>query len=216
MKKDFFAIIILLIMAQNVLGQSKLNAEMQKVFDACWALRMAISTGNTAGLKSANEEFKKCKVKDFSSLRPQDSDFVSLNGHFVWDEEFVDSLIAGRNVRIFAQRYAEKRVRRGSSNYNGKRIYIKSCAVKEQGKAKFTFPSSQHQELVVITEPQGKVSLRVYCKKTKKWYNDDEGVNDGRAFRQQIFDIPEGIKDTIEVEVINRGNDDISFVIISN
>lgn len=216
MKKELLAIAVILLSVQNVLAQSKLNSEMQKVFDVCWALRMAISTGNTAGLKSANEDFKKCKVKDFSLLSPQESDTVSLNGHFVWDEEFFDSLIEGRDVRKFAQRYADNRVRRGTSGSSGNRVYIKSCAVKKEGKAKFTFRSSNHQELVVITEPQGMISLRVYCKKTKKWHNDDEHVNDGRAYRQQIFDIPEGVKETVEVEVINCGDNDISFVIISN
>ena len=216
MKKGLLAIVVLILMAQDMSAQLQLSTEMRKVFDVCWALRMAISTGNTTGLKSANEDFKKCKVKDFFTLCQQKSDIVSLNGHFVWDEVFVDSLIVGRNVRKFAQRYAEKRARRGTSGSGRNRVYIKSSAVKKNGKAKFTFPSSNHQELVVITEPQGKISLRVHCKKTKKWYNDDEDVNDGRAYRQQIFDIPKGVKDTVEVEVINCGNNDISFVIISN
>ena len=171
MKKRFLAIVVLLLMAQNMSAQLQLSTEMQKVFEACWALRMAISTGNTAGLKSANEDFKKCKVKDFFTLCPQESDIVSLNGHFVWDEVFVDSLIVGRNVREFAQKYAENRARRGPSGSSRNRVYIKSSAVKKNGKAKFTFPSSNHQELVVITEPQGKISLRVHCKKTKRWYN---------------------------------------------
>lgn len=216
MEKGLFAIAILLMMVHDVSAQSKLSAEMQKVFDVCWALRTAISTGNATGLKCANEDFKKCKVKDFSSLHPQDSDTISLNGHFVWDKEFVDSLIAGRDVRKFAQRYAEKLAQKGAFDSKGKRVFIKSCAVKKQGKARFTFSSSGHQELVVITEPKGKVSLRVHCKKNKKWYNDDEAVNDGRAYRQQIFDVPEGIKETVELEVLNCGYDDISFVIISN
>lgn len=216
MKKGILAIVVLMLMARDMSAQSQLSTEMQKAFDVCWALRTAISTGNTAGLKSANEDFKRCKVRDFFTLRQQKSDIVSLNGHFVWDEEFVDSLIVGRNVRKFAQRYAEKRARRGTSGSGGKRVCIKSIAVKKKGNARFKFPSSNHQELVVITEPQGKISLRVHCKKTKKWYNDDDDVNDGRAYRQQIFDIPEGVKDTVEVEVINCGNNDISFVIITN
>lgn len=216
MKKGILAIVVLILMAQNISAQSQLNTEMQKVFDVCWALRTAISTGNTAGLISANRDFKKCKVKDFFSLRPLESDIVSLNGHFVWDEVFVDSLIDGRNVRKFAQRYAENRAQRGTSGTSGDRVYIKSSAVKKKGKAMFTFKSSNHQELVVITEPQGMISLRIYCKKTKKWYNDDEDVNDGRAYRQQIFDIPEGVNETIEVEVINCSDNDISFVVISN
>lgn len=216
MERRTIIVLLFIAIASHVLAQQQLSESMQKAYDACWALRTAISTGNTASLKSANEDLKKCKVRSFSSLHPQASDTISLNGHFVWDEAFVDSLIAGRDVRKFAQRYAESRSYRGASGSRGGTVYLKSCAVKGKGTARFSFVSENHQELVVIAEPHGSVTLRIFCKKTKKWHNDDQDVKRGRAARQHVFDFPKGVKDTLEVEVINCGKKDISFVVISN
>ena len=91
----------------NSYAQGKLNKEMQSVFDACWAIRTAIATGNKTSLKSANEAFRQCNTCYFSTLRTIKNSSISLNDHFVWDEIFIDSLIRGNDVRRFAQRYAE-------------------------------------------------------------------------------------------------------------
>lgn len=215
MKTKVFLVFFLLY-SNNIIAQQQLSQNMQKAFDVCWALRTAISSGNTASLKSANEEFKKCNLRPFSSLRPQESDTTSLNGHFVWDEVFVDSLIDGRDVRAFAQRYAERRTQRGATETRGGTVLIKSCAVKGKGKARFTFVSEKHQEIAVIAEPQGKLTLRIHTDRTGKWHNDDQDVKRGRESRIHVFDLPEGVKDTIEIEVINCKDEDISFVILSN
>ena len=214
MKRSTIILFASMLLVLNVSAQ--LNEEMQQVFDACWTMRTAISAGNTASLKSANEDFKKCNIRQFSSLRPQESDIISLDGHFVWDEAFADSLIEGRDVRKFAQRYAERGTHRGTAGIRGGAICIKSCAVKGKGKARFTFVSHDHQELAVIAEPQGNITLRVFCKNTNKWHNDDIDVKRGRESRVQIFDIPENVKETVELEVINCCDKDISFVVISN
>lgn len=216
MKRSAIIFFAYLAFVLNVSAQQPLNEKMQQAYDACWAMRTAIATGNTAALKSANEDFKKCHLRPFASLRQQESDIISLDGHFVWDDAFADSLIEGRDVRKWAQRYAERGVHRGASGSRGGAIVIKSSAVKGNGKAKFTFVSHDHQEIAVIAEPHGNVTLRVFCKKTNKWHNDDEDVKRGRESRTQIFDIPEGVKETVELEVINCGDKDISFVVISN
>ena len=210
MTNRFLILVLFAFLSFNSYAQEKLNKEMQDVFDACWAIRTAIATGNKTSLKSANETFRQCNTSYFSTLRPVKSSIISLNDHFVWDEIFIDSLIKGKDVRRFAQRYAV----RGASSRNG--ILIKTCAVKGVGTAKFSFPSIGHQEIAVIAEPKGKITLRIHCKKSKIWHKDDEDVNEGRDYRYHIFDIPKGVNETIELEVINCGKDDISFVIISN
>lgn len=215
MKKALFLSMLLVSLLTDAEAQKKLNDNMQAVFDACWSMRTAISTGNTVSLRSANEAFRKCTTKYFSSLRNIESDIISVNNHFVWNEVFVDSLIAGRDVRGFAQRYAELRNHRGNPSSRGE-ILIKTCGVKGKGKALFSFTSEKHQEIAVIAEPKGKITLRVHCKKTGKWFKDDEDVNIGRDYRFQIFDIPDGVKDSVELEVINCGPEDISFVVICN
>lgn len=206
-----FVFVIIVISCQ---AQDRLNKEMQAVFDACWAMRTAISSGNKTGLQSANNAFRQCRTHHFSLLRPNNANVISVNNHFVWDEIFVDSLIAGKNARIFAQRYADSRAMRGTSNRGG--IAIRTCAVKGKKKATFTFTSKDHQELAVIAEPKGKITLRVHCKKTNIWRKDDKNPKIGEDYRIIVFDIPRGVTDTVELEVTNCVKDDISFVIISN
>lgn len=213
MKKLLFIATLLITMTATVAAQKKLSTQSQKLFDACWALRTAISTGNTSSMKSANAAFKACKAGDFSSLRLISPKQTSLNGFFVWDEDFVDELIAGRNVRKFAQKYAESRAVRGASGKGG---YVKTLMVKKNGSTKFSFATRDLEELSVIAEPGGKVTVRIYDTKAKKWYNDTEDVKRGRDFRTHIIQFPKNVVTTLEVEVINCSKKDISFAVLSN
>lgn len=202
----------LLIFASNSFAQQQLGKSMQEVFDACWAMRTAISAGNTTSLKSANEDFKRCNVLPFIDLTPEESDIISLNGHFVWNDEFVDSLIINRKVRENAQKYAEIKRQAGKRGA----IYVKTYAVKSKGTAKFYFPTTKHQDIAVIAEPLGKISLRMRGMRTKKTSNDDQDVRRGQEYRIRTFDIPNGVSETIELQVINCSKRDISFVVICN
>ena len=167
MKKLFIIDTLLIAMTMTVAAQQKLSPQSQKLFDACWALRTAISSGNTSSLKSANTAFKSCKAGDFSSLRLISPKQTSLNGFFVWDEDVVDELIAGRNARKFAQKYAENRAVRGASGKGG---YVKTLMVKKNGNTKFSFTTRDLEELSIIAEPGGKLTIRIYDTKAKKWY----------------------------------------------
>lgn len=213
MKKLFIIATLLIAMTMTVAAQQKLSPQSQKLFDACWALRTAISSGNTSSLKSANTAFKSCKSGDFSSLRLISPKQTSLNGFFVWDEDFVDELIAGRNARKFAQKYAENRAVRGASGKGG---YVKTLMVKKNGNTKFSFTTRDLEELSIIAEPGGKLTIRIYDTKAKKWYNDTEDVKRGREFRTRIVKLPKNVVTTWEVEVINCSKKDISFAVLSN
>lgn len=213
MKKLFIIATLLIAMTMTVAAQQKLTPQSQKLFDACWALRTAISSGNTSSLKSANTAFKSCKAGDFSSLRLISPKQTSLNGFFVWDEDFVDELIAGRNARKFAQKYAENRAVRGASGKGG---YVKTLMVKKNGNTKFSFTTRDLEELSIITEPGGKLTIRLYDTKAKKWYNDTEDVKRGREFRTHIVKLPKNVVTTWEVEVINCSKKDFSFAVLSN
>ena len=205
-KLVIFFFVALCVISAN--AQQKLSAQSQKLYDACWALRTAISAGNTSSLKSANAAFKACKALRVTSTKTK-----SLNGYFVWDEEFVDELIAGRDVRKFAQKYSDNRAVRGTGT-NG--LFTKTLVVAKKSSLKFSFPSRGLEELSVISEPGGKLTLRIYDKRAKRWYNDTEDVKRGRAARTKIIKLPQDVVSTLEVEVINCGNNDVSFVVISN
>lgn len=197
-----------------LVSAQQLSKEMQNVYDASLSLREAISAGNTSGLRAANKKLKDCNVNPFSSLRFVDENPLSLDGHFVFDEVFVDSLIAGRDVYKFAQRYAEVRGVRGASS-SGK-IFTKTCAVRKSSSTKLTFVSRGHQELAVVTEPGGMVTIRIHDKTHDKWYNDTKNVKKGQYSRTFVFDLPTSERTTLEIEVINCRKKDCSFVVISN
>lgn len=211
--KKIVLLALTLVQVMTISAQ-QLSEDIQKVYDACMSLREAISAGNTSGLRAANKKLKDCAVNPFSSLRCADENPLSLDSHFVFDEVFVDSLIAGRDVYKFAQRYAEVRGVRGASS-SGK-VFTKTCAVRKSSSTKLTFVSRGHQELAVVTEPGGMVTLRIHDKTNDKWYNDTKNVKKGQSTRTFVFDLPTSARTTLEVEVKNSGKKDCSFVVISN
>lgn len=214
MKRLLVVLMLAACSMNNWVFAQTLSKEMQATLDACLQLRAAIGSGSMTQLKSANKAFKMCNVNEFVSLRCLDKSPLSLNGHFVFDEVFVDSLIVGRDVYKFAQRYAEIRGERGASS-SGK-IFARTCAVKKKSSAKYSFVSRGRQELAIVTEPRGMITLRIYDKTHDNWYNDTKDVKDGQPSRYMAFDLPTNEKSLLEIEIINTSENDISFVIISN
>lgn len=192
----------------------ELSVEMQKVYDACRKMSISIGTGSQTGLQAANKALKDCDTGDFGSIRCMDTVPLTLDGHFVFDVFFVDSLIAGRNVYKFAQRYASDRILRGVSS-SGK-IFLKNGAVRGLSTTKYSFGSRGRQELAVVAESGGLITLRVYDKTHKKWYNDIKNVKKGCPSRILVFSLPESELSLLELEIINTTAKDVSFVIISN
>lgn len=215
MKKSIFTTLFFVLLSIGLSAQ-KLLPEMQATYDACLQLQSAIGAGNTTGLREANQMLKNCETDYFNSMRVADEDLLpSLNGHFVFDHEFVDSLILNRCAYQFAQRYAERCAERGTSSAQGK-VFMRTCSVGGKSSIKFTFTSRGHQELAFVTEPRGSITVRVHDVKHDKWYNDNTKENKGLPSRIRIFDLPTNELSTIEVEVLNRSKEDISFVVISN
>lgn len=189
---------------------------MQALYDACLHLQSAIGSGSTAELRDANNMLKNCKVSYFDKIRVADEDDLpTYDGHFVFDYEFVDSLIVNRGVYSFATRYVERSIDRGSSSEEEK-VFMRTCMVAGSSSTKFTYVSRGHKELAFVTEPGGKITVRVHDKTHDVWCNDADHVNKGEASRVKVFNLPEDQLSSIEVEVINRSKKDISFVIISN
>ena len=217
MKKTIFTIVLLIL--SSFFGRAdaqELSPSTQAVYDACLLMRSAINSGNAPGLRMASAALKKCNPKPFKSLRPVVRDSLSLNGHFVFDYEFADSLIAGREVYKFAQRYADRSILRGVSSKKDLCVLYKTCIVRGNASAAFTFTAKGPQELAVVAEPGGLVTLRIHDKTHDVWYNDNKKVKDGLPSRFKVLDLPYTERCTIELEVINTSPNDISFVVISN
>jgi hypothetical protein len=212
--KIVLTIIALLLVASGAKAQSLLP-EVQATYDACLSLQTAINTGSNSELRAANKMLKESNPKDFSSLRIVGDEQLSLDGHFVFDYEFVDSLIVNREVFKFAQRYAERASERSTSSTSGD-VFTKTCMVKGKSSTKFTFASRGHQELAFVAEPGGMITVRVHNLSYDTWYKDPDKENKGKPSRIIVFDLPTDIWSSIEVEVINKAKKDVSFVVIKN
>jgi hypothetical protein len=214
MKRKTILLALVAVFQSLCLQAQELSAPMQAAYEACLQMSRAVGAGNQTGLRDAGKAYKACDIHFFSSLRHVQGEQPSVDGHFVFTDEFVDSLIAGREVYKFARRYARNRsVRAGSSS--GK-ILGRTCTVAQSSSVKYTFRSRDRQELAVVAEPGGTITLRIHDKTHDKWYNDKTDVKAGAPSRQAVFDLPPNENSTIELEVINTSKKDISFIVISN
>lgn len=190
-----------------------MSLDMKNAYDACVAIRSAVESGSNQNLLLANNIFKKYDTTPFSSLRNLDNKILSLDGHFIFNTDFIDSLIAGKNVYPYAQKFSIELVRRGQFA-NGS-ILLKNCIVGKGSSSRYQFASKGHQELAIVTEPGGTITLQIHDKTNDKWYRDTRNVRKGMTTRFLSFD--SGDKRVIlEIEVINTSDKDISFVLLSN
>ena len=212
MKKRILLFIVIL--SLSILAKAQPTPEVQAAIDACLSLHVAVGAGSNEGLKQANKALKACEVQPFNKLRCREEQQPSLKGHFVFEPEFVDSLIQDRKVYKFAQQYADRSAQRATSS-SGK-VFAKTCMVKGKKSTTYTLVAKGTQYVAVVTEPKGLVTLRIHDKTNDKWYNDTDDVNIGRFSRVLTLDLPKDKNSLLEIEIINTSKKNISFVIIGN
>ena len=214
MKKRLITLVIAFTVLTGTISAQDMEPRMQAVFEACVQMQTAIGSGSNSGLRVASKMLKECNPRPFTTMRIC-GDEISLNGHFVFDYEFADSLIENRNVYDFAQRYADRFAMRSTSSTPGS-VFTKTCLVEKESSIKFTITSRGHQELAFVTEPGGNITIRIHDITNDNWYNDNEKEKEGKSTRLAIFDLPIESICTLEVEVINKSKENISFVVIAN
>ena len=219
--KKIVLIVFSLFCALNISAQEDVSEELsiQTVMDACIALRDAVATGDTVAIRQSAEDLKAVKTVSFNSLRCKDESVQSLDGHLVFDEVFADSLAAG-NTSVYNQ--ADEMNKR-SSAYRGQTadgsFLTKTCFVKAGQSTKYTFSSKGHQELAVVAEAGGLVTMKIRVTNSAGLdcrYDDTKNVKAGLPQRKTSFDLPTNRRNVVELEIINCGTKDCSFVVISN
>ena len=219
MKK--IAIIVLSILsafsahAQNASTDS---LEIQTVIDACVSMRDAVATGDTAAIRQSAQDLRAAGATSFNSLRCKDDSIASLNGHLVFDEAFADSLASG-NTSVYdkADDVNRSTAHRGQTT-NGSYL-TKTCFVKAGKSTKWTFASKGHQELAVVAEAGGLVTMKIRVTNSAgldRRFDDTKSVKAGLPQRKTSFELPTDRKNTVELEIVNCGKKDCSFVVISN
>lgn len=98
-------------------------------------------------------------------------------------------------------------------------IFTKTGFVKAGRSTRYTFTSKGYQELAVVAEAGGLVTMKIHVTNTAgldQRYDDTKDVKKGRPQRQAHFTLPKDRANTVELVVVNCGQKDCSFVVISN
>lgn len=214
--KKFFVTLLLVAVMVCVQAQ-KLQKDVQTLMDACITMRTAIGNGDIDGLRSANKRFKSVKVSNFDALKPvRPSKFESLDGHFIFEPEFVDSLIALGKGKVY--KYADRYTTRGNSCRGpvSARVNMKNVLLKGKSTSIYKMYGKGRIELAFVTEPNGLISVTIYDKKHKVYYKEHEKERQGAAYRVHTFDLPNDGNAELEITIQNLSGEDVSCVVIGN
>lgn len=219
-----------------IANEDSCNVEsIQSTIDACLLLAYAVERKNNGALLMAAQQMNECKISYFKKLREQDGDFKSFNGHLIFDVDYalqILNMFHDEYIRVYADRrenpydyvknradYINKKIMRRSQMQDGQ-IFTKTCFVKAHDKAIYSFESYDRQELAVVAEPGGFITIRVHVvneqTRTNEWHNDTKDVTNGRNSRKAAFTLPHSPRSIITLEITNCTNKDISVVVISN
>ncbi len=215
MKLKTIITIVLIAVVEVVANAQTLSPSMEKAISVCQELSKAIENSSTAPLKAANVALKAADIVDFGDLALHKGKDLDVNGHFVFDEEFVDSLIVNRKVLDFSKKYAEKRANRGSTGVNG-RIRLTTRALKAGHSAIWKTVNRGTAEFSVVAEPGGLLTMTIRDAKGKVLYAETVKNKQGEAMRKAQLQLPENKMSTLYIEVVNHSKQDTSFALLKN
>ena len=218
--KRICTVIIALLCALSVFSQER-NTEslsIQEAIDACINLRDAVANNDTTAIRQSVRELRSLELGDFSSLHCKDDTVASLNGHLVFDENFADSVITNRDVFLRADKINRETEAMRGQNPDGS-ISTKSCLVKAKSSTTYTFRAKGYQELAVVAEAGGLVTMKIHVTNSAgldEHHDDTKDVAKGKSYRRTSFNLPTDRVNLVELVVFNCGDKDTSFVVISN
>lgn len=217
MRHTLFLLLLMLSPVARAQDAAPDTMNIDAAFEACVAMQESLEQGDTAALVRAAARLKEAGAVPFADLHCKDDTLSSLDGHFVFSKVFVDSLSAGRDAYAHADRISKASAHRGQTPDGS--ILTKTCFVRAGAATRYSFAASGWQELGIIAEPGGRVYVRIHVRNPEGLdarYNDDRNAARGARRYRTAFKLPENRRNTVELEVINRGTEDTSFVVISN
>ena len=217
-KKIILGVLFMAISVSNAIGQKDLTKEVQTIIDACVQLREAAEARDSLMLTNSAAILRSENISAFNSLICLDENEGNLDGHIIFNQDFADSLAQDSVVLSHTNLFNQTHAVRGENKEGS--IKIKTCFIAAKKSTKYRFSSSGGlQELAVVAEAGGRVTLKIHVTNSAGLNmnrNDRKDVRLGRSERTASFDLPEGKRNIIEMEVINCVDKDISVVIISN
>lgn len=204
----------LLIGISVLINAQTLSAPMEKAIEVCTNLSNAIGATSTSQLKAANKELKAADVVDFGDLWLEKGKDLNVDGHFIFDEVFVDSLIVNREVLNFSSQYAQKRSKRASTSVNG-RIKMTTRALKAGQNSIWKTVNRRNAEYAIVAEPGGLFTMTIRDDKGKVLYAETVNNKKGESVRKAKIQLPDKAT-RIFIEVKNNGKNDASFALLGN
>lgn len=199
----------------TVMGNAQtLSAPMENAIEACVNLSNAIETMTTSQLRFANNQLKAAVIVDFGDLWLEKGKDLNVDGHFIFDEEFVDSLIVNRKVIDFSSRYAKKRSSRSSTGVNG-RIKMTTKALKAGQKSVWKTVNHRTAEYAIVAEPGGLFTMTIRDDKGNALYVETSNNKKGKPVRKATIQLPDKAT-RIYIEIKNNGKTDASFALLGN
>ncbi len=216
--KKVALIIISVLSLLCVRAQQPNDMQIQTVMDACIAMRDAAARGDNPTLRLSAQSLREAGVAYFDSLQCSDGSIGSLKGHLVFNEAFADSLASG-NAAIY-DRADDMNTSKAHRGQTADGSYLtKTCFVPAGKSTTWTFGSRGHQEVGVVAEAGGLVTMKIHVTNNvglDRRYDDTKAVKRGLPQRKTSFELPTRHRNTVEVEIVNCGSKDCSFVLISN
>ena len=140
---------------------------------------------------------------------------ISLDGQYIFDEVFADSLVAGRKVTAFSRKYARKRANRGVSPRPGQVLLLSTKAVEAGSKVIYNTTARGVAEFAVVAEPGGLITMRIFSPTGKALYSETISVKKGAAVRKASISLPSTKSTTVSIEITNHSAKATSFAILS-
>lgn len=210
-----FIFAVLYALASYAQTEADDSARVQAVVDALLTMRDAAASNDTAALRRSAEALRACEVAEFRLLKCKDDSVIPLDGHLLFNEDFADSLAADRDVISRSEALRTTTGRRSATSANA--VLTKTHCVKARQSCLFTFNATGSHIIHVVAEAGGRVSLKIHARNSSgfdKRFDDTTDVHPGRAHRKTTLRLPPSPASRVSLEVVNRSNKDISFVIV--
>lgn len=215
-----FLFLLALMTSLSVTAQDVGDDDFDKVVAAYINLRDAAAISDTIVLKQVAEQLRRYNPSDFKTFHLAEDETMSLNGHIVFDEAFVDSLSKGVDIyqqsdslnRAIGERSVGMQTPRGL-------LQSKTVIIKANQTASCTFVAKGVKKIAVVAEGGGRVSMTMqglYKNKRYTQYVDTEKVKKGMPHRTGTLALREDCLSTVLMKIKNCVQKDISIVITMN
>lgn len=222
----YLFILIWLLFPEYVYSQSKsdhVNSKVYKVARLFEEVTVAIERGGSQlKLRDLAEQIK---IYSFVPIPKEilkediEKDSFDLTKHLVFLPEIIDSLASGHQGKSYAlsayRRF--KQVKKGAHTTSAD-LCIETKMIKAKEAHRFTINTRGRQDIAVVAEPYGRLSLLVRDTTHNRFKTEKEKETEGKIMRFLSYgsDLPSNTEYQLVIYIENKSTLDVSYAIILN